>query len=95
MEFFNNLLEAEGTFVLKVFVFERVELVPEGKSSGDHDADEDADEEEKTVGGQRDQQNRDYNDRDDETRRSLQTESRSAARFGLHDLILARPSVPA
>jgi hypothetical protein len=39
-------LQAEGTFVLDVFFFERVEFMPEGKAAGDHDADQDADEEE-------------------------------------------------
>ena len=38
---------------------------------------------------QRDEQNRHHNDRDDKTRRSPQAESRVAARFRLHEFILA------
>jgi len=66
-----------------------MQSVPEREPACDNQSNEDADQKKPAVRGQRDQQNRYDNDRDDETRRSPQAESRPAARFRLHEFILA------
>ncbi len=69
--------------------------VPERKAARDDQSDQKADQKEPAISGQRDQQNRYYGDRDDKARRSLQAESRAAARFRLHESILAQQSTAA
>src|SRR5208282_5222458 len=56
----------------------------------DKQSDKNADQKEPAISRQRDQQNGHYSDGDDEARRSLQSESKPAARFRLHEPILAR-----
>src|ERR1019366_5490578 len=84
-----SLLEAKGAFGMHVLLFDRVQFVPERESARDDQSDENADQKEPAISRQGDQQNRYHNDRDDEPRRSPQAESRAAARFRLHDFILA------
>jgi len=76
---------------MHVLLLNRMQFVPERKPARDDQSNENADQKEPAISRQRDQQNRYDNDRDDETRRSLQAESRPTARFRLHDLILAPP----
>ncbi len=77
--------------MLHVLLLNRMQFVPERKAARDDQSNENADQKEPAISRQRDQQNRYDNDRDDETRRSLQAEPTAAARFRLHDLILAPP----
>ena len=77
--------------MLHVLLLNRMQFVPERKPARDDQSNENAEKKEPAISRQHDQQNRYDNDRDDETRRSLQAESRPAARFRLHDLILAPP----
>jgi hypothetical protein len=65
-----------------------MQSVPERKPARDDKSNENADQKKPAISGERDQQNRYHNDRDDETRRSLQAESRPAARFQVHEFIL-------
>ena len=78
--------------MLHVLLLNRMQFVPEREPARDDQSNKNADQKEPAISRQRDQQNRYDNDRDDETRRSLQAESRPAARFRLHDFILARLS---
>src|SRR5450759_2456275 len=84
-----SLLKPEGTFGFHVLLLNRMQFVPERESARDDQSDENADQKEPAISRQRDQQNRHYNKRYDETCRSPQAQSRAAARFRLHDFILA------
>jgi hypothetical protein len=79
---------------MHILFLDRMQLIPERQPARDDQSNENANQKEPAIGGQHDQQNRYDNDGDDETSRSSQAksqaESRSAARFRLHDLILAR-----
>ncbi len=75
--------------MLHVLLLNRMQFVPERKPARDDQSNENADQKEPAISRQRDQQNRYDNDRDDETRRSLQAESGPAARFRFHEFILA------
>jgi len=80
---------------MHVLFLERMQFVPERERARDDQSNENTDQKEPAISWQRDQQNRHYNNRDDETRRSLQAESRPAARFRFHEFILAPLSGPA
>jgi hypothetical protein len=73
---------------MHVLLFERAQFVPEREPAGDDQSNENADQKEPAISRQHDQQNRYDNDRDDKTCRSLQAESKPAARFRLHEFIL-------
>ena len=75
-------------FVFDVVILDRMQFVPEGEPARDHQSDENADQEKQAIRGQRDQQNGYHSDGDDEARRSFETESRPAAGFRFHDVIL-------
>jgi hypothetical protein len=75
---------------MHVLLFERMQFVPERERARDNQSDKNADQKEPAISRQRDQQNGHYSDGDDEARRSLQSESKPAARFRLHEPILAR-----
>ncbi len=74
---------------MHVLLLDGMQFVPEREPARDDQSDENADQKEPAISRQCDQQNRHYNDRDDETCRSLQAESIAAAGFGFHDFILA------
>jgi len=75
---------------MHVLLFERMQFVPERERARDNQSDKNADQKEPAISRQCDQQNGHYSDGDDEARRSLQSESKPAARFRFHEPILAR-----
>src|SRR6266446_2753830 len=77
-------LKTERTFGFHVLFLDRMQFVPERESAGDDQSDENADQKEPAISREGDQQNRYDADRDDESCRSLQAESRAAAGFRFH-----------
>jgi hypothetical protein len=75
---------------MHVLLPDRMQFVPERESAGDDESDEKADQKEPAISRQRDQQNRNDSDSDNETRRSPAAKSKPAAKFRLHEFILAR-----
>jgi len=84
-----QILQPERPFGMHVLLLEGMQFVPEREPACDDQSNENADQKEPAIRRQRDEQNRDYKNRDDETCRSLQAESRAAARFRFHEFILA------
>ena len=83
------MLKPERTLRFHVLFLNRMHSVPERKPTRDDQSNENADQKKPAISRKRDQQNCDHNDRDNEARRSLQAESRPAARFRFHEFILA------
>jgi hypothetical protein len=86
---FRRSLKPKRMFRLHVLLLNRMQPVPERKPARDDRSNQNADQKKPTISRQRDQQNRNNNDRDDETRRSPQAESRAVAGFRFHEFILA------
>src|ERR1035437_6054670 len=82
-------LKPERPLRFHVLFFDRMQPMPERKPTRDDQSNGNADQKKPAISRQRDQQNRAHNARDKNPRRSPQAESRAAARFRLHDFILA------
>ena len=78
-------LKPKGPPVFDVRFLKRMQSVPNFESARDDESDNNADQKEPAISRQHDQQNGNHSNCDDETRRSFEAESRSTARFRLHN----------
>ena len=73
---------------MHVLFFDRMQFVPHRKPASDDYSDENADQKKPAIRRQHDQQNGDYYNGDDQTRRPFEAESKPAAKYECHSLIL-------
>jgi len=85
------MLQAQGTLILDVGVFDGVQPVPESESASDHHPDQKADHEKQAVSGKRDEQQCHHRNRYQERGRALHTKTEARTGSGRHTTGILAP----